>query len=94
MTQPTYCPKCNADFDGGPIPEHLRKHYSPPYRWSRLIGVERLEDVTGYLVGVARTADMNGREETCLPRLLKSAFGHASFHTRRLTHHYPDHAHI
>lgn len=33
------CPKCGADFDGGPVPEKHRKHYSPPYRWSRKIGI-------------------------------------------------------
>ena len=32
-------PYCNIDFDGGPIPEDIREHYSPPYRWSRKIGI-------------------------------------------------------
>ena len=40
METPTECPKCHADMDGGPIPKNIRRHYSPPYRWSRLIGVE------------------------------------------------------
>ncbi len=31
------CKKCGADWDGGPIPENIREHYSPPYRWSRRI---------------------------------------------------------
>ena len=44
MSQITHCPKCHADFDGGPIPKNMRQFYSPPYRWSRIIGVERLED--------------------------------------------------
>lgn len=35
--EPERCPKCDADFDGGPIPEKIRHHYSPPYRWSRRI---------------------------------------------------------
>lgn len=33
------CEKCGADFDGGPIPEEIRHNYSPPYRWSRRIGI-------------------------------------------------------
>lgn len=39
MRNPTHCPQCGADFDGGPIPEDIRQHYSPPYRWSRVIGI-------------------------------------------------------
>jgi hypothetical protein len=38
-TAGTHCPACNADFDGGPIPENIREHYSPPYRWSRRVGL-------------------------------------------------------
>lgn len=34
------CPECGADWDAGPIPEKDRAHYSPPYRFSRLIGIE------------------------------------------------------
>jgi rubredoxin len=34
------CPVCSASWDGGDIPEHIREHYSPPYKWSRLIGIE------------------------------------------------------
>lgn len=33
------CPKCGASMDGGPIPEAIREHYSPPYRWSRRIAI-------------------------------------------------------
>lgn len=33
------CSKCGADWDGGEIPENIREHYSPPYRWSRRISV-------------------------------------------------------
>lgn len=41
------CEKCDADFDGGPIPEDIRQHYSPPYRWSRRIGIyDRFSDRT------------------------------------------------
>lgn len=36
---PTHCPACNAAFDGGPIPEKWHEHYSPPYRFSRVISV-------------------------------------------------------
>jgi len=33
------CPSCGASFDGGPIPENIRQHYGPPYRWSRRIAI-------------------------------------------------------
>ncbi len=39
------CPKCNANFDGGPIPEEIREHYPPPYRWSRKIGISDGDDI-------------------------------------------------
>lgn len=34
------CPRCLSSWDGGPIPEKYHEHYSPPYRWSKLIGIE------------------------------------------------------
>lgn len=34
------CPVCNVSWDGGEIPENNRRFYSPPYRWSRIIGIE------------------------------------------------------
>ena len=34
------CPKCKASWDGGDIPENIRQHYSPPYKWSKLVGIE------------------------------------------------------
>jgi len=34
------CPNCGVSWDGGDIPEDIREHYSEPYKWSRLIGVE------------------------------------------------------
>jgi len=34
------CPRCLSSWDGGPIPEAIREHYSPPYRWSKCIGIE------------------------------------------------------
>jgi len=43
MSVPTECPKCKADLDGGEIPESIREHYSPPYRWSRCIGIYSTE---------------------------------------------------
>lgn len=39
MSEVVACPKCHADFDGGPIPEEHRQYYSPPYRWSRRIAI-------------------------------------------------------
>lgn len=36
---PERCPKCDADFDAGPIPEHQREHYAPPYRFYRVISI-------------------------------------------------------
>lgn len=36
---PEKCPSCDANFDAGPIPEEHRQHYSPPYRFSRVISV-------------------------------------------------------
>ena len=37
--QGPFCPSCDADLDGGEIPESIRKHYSPPHRWQRVIGL-------------------------------------------------------
>ena len=34
------CPNCNADWNGEPIPEDIREHYSPPYYWRREIGID------------------------------------------------------
>lgn len=34
------CPKCNANWVGGEIPEDIREHYSPPYVWKREIGID------------------------------------------------------
>jgi predicted Zn-ribbon and HTH transcriptional regulator len=45
IIDPERCPKCNANFDGGAIPESIRQHYSPPYRWSRKIGISDGEDI-------------------------------------------------
>ena len=39
------CPKCGSSWSGGDMSETIRDLYSPPYKWSRLIGVE---DPTGY----------------------------------------------
>ncbi len=44
MEDPRYCPKCNGDFKGSPIPEKYRKagHYgpNPDTHYSLLIGIE------------------------------------------------------
>lgn len=39
MAHPDQCPKCDADLDGGEIPEDIRHCYSPPYRWGRAISI-------------------------------------------------------
>lgn len=36
---PQNCPRCDANLDGGPIPKDRQEFYSPPYRWSRAIGL-------------------------------------------------------
>lgn len=47
LDQIGHCPKCNADWDAGPIPEQYRKYYAPPYRFSRLISIyDRWQDRT------------------------------------------------
>lgn len=33
MSRPDRCPHCNASLFGEEIPEDIRAHYSPPYRW-------------------------------------------------------------
>lgn len=43
------CPKCGVSWDAGPIPEKSHQYYSPPYRYSRVIGVERPEIYDGTL---------------------------------------------
>lgn len=36
---PANCPACRSDMTGDEMsPEH-REHYSPPYRWSRVLGI-------------------------------------------------------
>lgn len=42
-----FCPHCSTDLWGGPIPEGIRQHYSPPYRWRRDIAIyDRASDRT------------------------------------------------
>ena len=36
------CPECGTNWVSGIIPEESREHYSPPYFYSRVIGVELL----------------------------------------------------
>lgn len=40
------CPKCDANFQGEPIPENIREHYSEPYFWRREIGID------GFMLGL------------------------------------------
>jgi len=41
------CPECGSSWDGGDIPEDIREHYSEPFKWSRLIGIEIPEKYDG-----------------------------------------------
>jgi len=34
------CPNCKNSWIGGEIPENIREHYAPPYRWKREIGID------------------------------------------------------
>lgn len=34
------CRHCGVDLDGGVIPEDIRHHYAPPFRWGREILVK------------------------------------------------------
>ena len=43
------CPECGVSWDGGDIPEAIRAHYNPPYKWSRLVGIEVPEVYDGVL---------------------------------------------
>ena len=33
------CPQCGLDLDAGEIPEEIRHHYGPPYRFSHAVGI-------------------------------------------------------
>ena len=41
------CPQCGVSWDAGPIQKEARKFYSPPYRYSRIIGREYPERYDG-----------------------------------------------
>ena len=41
------CPKCKKSWNAGSIPKKDREHYSPPYKYSELIGVEITEEYDG-----------------------------------------------
>ena len=41
------CPKCGSDWDGGLIPKIIRRHYGPPYKWSKAICIEYPEIYDG-----------------------------------------------
>ena len=44
-----FCPYCETDWQGAPIPKHIRKHYGKSTHWHKLIGVE----IRGRYDGVA-----------------------------------------
>jgi len=48
MPAPLECPSCEADLDGGAIPEHMRENYAPPYRWSKAIGISNCDKITDW----------------------------------------------
>lgn len=49
ITKMRNCPHCNANWVDKPIPKERREFYSPPYFFSRVIGVEPLyEDRIAY----------------------------------------------
>lgn len=39
MNEFRYCPHCNADLQGDPIPDKIKHHYSGTH-WRREIGIE------------------------------------------------------
>lgn len=43
ISEQTHCPECGADWVEKEIPEELRDRYSPPYFYSRIIGVELID---------------------------------------------------
>lgn len=49
ITKMRNCPECGANWVDKPIPKEYRQHYSAPYFFSRVIGVELLgEDRIAY----------------------------------------------
>lgn len=49
ITKLESCPNCNSNWVDSVIPEQYRKNYSPPYFYSRVVGVELLgEDRISY----------------------------------------------
>jgi rubredoxin len=49
ITKMRNCPECGANWVDKPIPKEYREYYSPPYFFSRVIGVEPLgEDRIAY----------------------------------------------
>lgn len=44
MLEPRYCPNCNADLQGEPIPKEHRIHYSKDVtHFSRVIGIYSIQ---------------------------------------------------
>lgn len=49
MNEHGYCPHCNADLDGGDIPEDIAHHYSGK-KWGRALGIEVRGAYDGILI--------------------------------------------
>lgn len=49
MNEHGYCPHCQADLDGGDIPEDMRHHYSGT-KWGRATGIEVRGAYDGILI--------------------------------------------
>jgi rubredoxin len=47
------CPVCRASWDGGEMPEDVRHYFSPPYRWTRLVGIELPPEHPDHIDGVS-----------------------------------------
>lgn len=50
FTRYARCPHCDADLNGDEIPENIREHYRPPYRWRREVAIycRERDRVTAY----------------------------------------------
>lgn len=49
MDKLSKCPKCGASWDAGAIPEAHREHYTPPFRYSRVIAVTEHDRTVAWL---------------------------------------------
>jgi hypothetical protein len=64
------CPVCKCSWDAGDIPEDIREHYSPPYKYSRLIGIEDPKMYDG--VSFWKCPDCNSVWDRFTNKLLKN----------------------